>query len=120
MPRLECGCWTGIWNGTTPPAQCARHAARSAVLVLDPTRDVSVESVVQQAREATTHPPQLDLLGHHSMDQGTAEMISRMLIDGAPAPAWVWDCLSPDGCGNRICRLAHLMRQAAAAKPVHP
>ena len=87
MPRLECGCWTGIWNGTTPPAQCARHAARSAVLVLDPTRDVSVESVVQQAREATTHPPQLDLLGHHSMDQGTAEMISRMLIDGAPAPA---------------------------------
>ena len=122
MPALACGCWVGLWNRVPPPARCAVHAATSAMVIIDPTVNLSdTDGIMQRVRAALTQHPPDNGAAYHTMDRGTADVISRMLIDGAPAPAWVWDCLDPnDGCDNRICRLAHLMKQAQAAKAAPP
>lgn len=92
------------------------------MVIIDPTVNLSdTDGITQRVRAALTRHPPDNGATYHTMDRGTADVISRMLIDGAPAPAWVWDCLDPnDGCNNRICRLAHLMKQAQAAKAAPP
>lgn len=77
---------------------------------------VVIAPIPTSAHGASQHSADDAGATRHTMDRGTAEMISRMLTDGLPPPAWVWDCYTGDGCDNRICRLAHLMRWAAAAK----
>jgi hypothetical protein len=89
------------------------HASKAAAIVLDPTRSTTAADIVQQVRVALAHPPTAGATTE--VDHETATMIIQML-DGAPPPVWVWECVSPDGCANRICRLAHLMQRAAAVE----
>ncbi len=86
-----------------------------AVILPPAAHRMGTDAIVQYVRDMLQHPADAGA-AHHTMDRGTAELISRMLTDGASPPAWVCDCDTRDGCDNRICRLAHLMRWAAAAK----